>query len=61
VQLASVTERRLAGLVILAAAAAFVVLIVLAGPFFRTYDESKYVGIGLNVFAGNTPAERRFE
>jgi hypothetical protein len=55
VQLASVTERRLAGLVILAAAAAFVVLIVLAGPFFRTYDESKYVGIGLNVFAGNGP------
>lgn len=45
-------ESRGAALVIAVAVAVFAALLVVAGPFFPTFDEQKYLGIAQNVWAG---------
>ena len=48
-------EGRLSGQVVGAAIAAFIVLVLVAGPYFRSFDEAKYLGIGYSVLTGNGP------
>lgn len=45
----------MARLVIGAAIAVFLVLIAIVGPFFRSFDEAKYLGIGYSMLAGDGP------
>ena len=45
----------MARLVIGAAVAVFLVLIAIVGPFFRSFDEAKYLGIGYSMLAGDGP------
>ena len=45
----------MARLVIGAAVAAFLLLIAIVGPFFRSFDEAKYLGIGYSMLAGDGP------
>ena len=49
------TEGRGARLVIGAAVVVFLVLIAIVGPFFRSFDEAKYLGIGYSMLAGDGP------
>jgi hypothetical protein len=49
------TEGRLARQAIGAAIVVFLVLIAIAGPFFRSFDEAKYLGIGYSMLAGDGP------
>jgi 4-amino-4-deoxy-L-arabinose transferase-like glycosyltransferase len=44
--------RAVFGLLIAAAAAIFLVLVVAGGPFYQSFDEAKYVGLGRNLMAG---------
>jgi hypothetical protein len=55
VTLAAPSERRASLAVALAALAAFAILLALVPPFFRSFDETKYLGIGYNMFAGEGP------
>jgi hypothetical protein len=49
------TEGRMARLVIGAAVVVFLALIAIVGPFFRSFDEAKYLGIGYSMLAGDGP------
>jgi len=49
------TEGRAARLVIGAAVVVFLALIAIVGPFFRSFDEAKYLGIGYSMLAGDGP------
>ena len=46
------SERTTARLIVAVAALAFVALLVLGGPFYQSFDEAKYLGLGHNLFAG---------
>jgi 4-amino-4-deoxy-L-arabinose transferase-like glycosyltransferase len=39
-------------LIVAAAIVAFVVLLLAGGPFYQSFDEAKYLGLGHNLFAG---------
>lgn len=45
-------ERRLAGAIILAATAIFGLLLLVLPFYFPTFDEAKYLGIGVDIWAG---------
>ena len=47
------SERTTARLIVAVAALAFVALLVLGGPFYQSFDEAKYLGLGHNLFAGH--------
>src|SRR5437762_4135514 len=49
------TEGHLARLAIGVAVAVFLGLILIVGPFFRSFDESKALGVGYGVLAGDGP------
>src|SRR5438093_8363581 len=46
------SERQAAQIAIALAAILFLALITLGGPFFESFDEAKYVGLGRSLFAG---------
>jgi hypothetical protein len=46
------TERTVSRGAIAAAAVAFLALIAIGGPFFETFDEAKYVGLGRSLYGG---------
>jgi len=41
------------GQVVGAAVAVFIGLILFAGPYFRSFDEAKYLGVGYSMLAGS--------
>lgn len=54
-RIAARLEGRLSRQVVGAAIAVFIALVLVAGPFFRSFDEAKYLGIGYSVLTGNGP------
>ncbi|HLO35063.1 MAG TPA: hypothetical protein VK194_03240, partial [Candidatus Deferrimicrobium sp.] len=48
-------EQRGSLLAIAIAVLVYVVMLAVAGPFFRSFDEAKYLGIGYGMLAGNGP------
>ncbi len=48
-------EGRLSGQVVGIAVGAFLLLVAVAGPYFRSFDEAKYLGIGYSMLAGHGP------
>ncbi len=48
-------EQRGSLLAIGIAVAVYVIMLAVAGPFFRSFDEAKYLGIGYGMLAGNGP------
>jgi hypothetical protein len=55
VQTAEAIEKRASVVVVVAAIAIFVGLLALVSPFYRSFDEAKYLGIGYSMFAGHGP------
>jgi hypothetical protein len=49
------TERRASLVAAAGAVLVFVLLLILLPAFYRSFDESKYLGIGYNMLAGNGP------
>jgi hypothetical protein len=49
------SERRMAAGIVVATIVVFVVLLAVVSPFYRSFDESKYLGIGYSMLAGNGP------
>ena len=45
----------MSGQVVGAAVAVFIGLILFAGPYFRSFDEAKYLGVGYSMLAGDGP------
>ncbi|HEV7810532.1 MAG TPA: hypothetical protein VGO64_08030 [Candidatus Limnocylindrales bacterium] len=48
-------EGRVARLIIAVSIAAFLIAVAIGGPYFRSFDEAKYLGIGYSVLAGQGP------
>ena len=48
-------ERRLALVAVAGSVAVFLALLLVVPPFYQTFDEAKYLGIGYNVVTGNGP------
>jgi 4-amino-4-deoxy-L-arabinose transferase-like glycosyltransferase len=55
VRIAARLEGRLSRQVVGAAIAVFIALVLVAGPYFRSFDEAKYLGIGYSALTGNGP------
>jgi hypothetical protein len=53
--LAPPSERRASTVAVAGALLVFVLLLIAVPPFYRSFDESKYLGIGYNMFAGAGP------
>ncbi len=51
----SLHERRAAAVTVVASIGVFLALIVVFPPFYQTFDEAKYLGIGYNFVTGNGP------
>jgi len=51
----SMSERRASSIVVAGTIVVFVLLLLLVPPFYRSFDESKYLGIGYNMFSGVGP------
>ena len=49
------SERRLSGVVIAASTAIFAVLLIVLPSYFPTFDEAKYLGIGVDIWSGHGP------
>jgi hypothetical protein len=47
-----IPERTAARFIVAAAVLVFVALLVVGGPFYQSFDEAKYLGLGENLFAG---------
>ena len=48
-------ERQISALAIAAAVAVFAILLLIVPPYFVTFDEAKYLGIGASLWAGRGP------
>ncbi len=48
-------EGRVARLIIAVSIAAFLIAVAIGGPYFRSFDEAKYLGIGYSMLAGQGP------
>lgn len=51
----SVAERRVSAAVIIAACAVFAGLLLVVTSYFQSFDEAKYLGVGVNLWAGHGP------
>ncbi len=49
------SERRVAAGIVVASVVVFVGLLAVVSPFYRSFDESKYLGIGYSMLAGHGP------
>ena len=47
------SERRLSAVVIVASTAIFAILLVVLPSYFPTFDEAKYLGIGVDIWSGH--------
>jgi hypothetical protein len=55
VMMSASSERRVAAGIVVASILVFVGLLALVSPFYRSFDESKYLGIGYSMLAGHGP------
>jgi hypothetical protein len=55
VMMSAPSERRLAAGIVVASVVVFVGLLAVVSPFYRSFDESKYLGIGYSMLAGHGP------
>jgi hypothetical protein len=55
VMMSAPSERRMAAGIVAATVVVFVGLLAVVSPFYRSFDESKYLGIGYSMLAGHGP------
>jgi hypothetical protein len=55
VMMSAPSERRMAAGIVVATVVVFVGLLAIVSPFYRSFDESKYLGIGYSMLAGHGP------